>query len=342
MLLHPRSKGYLKLKSRNPFHHPLFYPNFFADSRDIDSLIEGIRESIRIVEQPEFRRLGAKLYNVSVPGCENTQFKSDEYWRCYIQHLSATFHHQSGSCKMGPASDVTAIVDAKGLVHGFKNLRVADISILPESPSGHSAAFSFLIGEKISDSILCDWQPKGTNIQKLVRVRKAIDWLYQDPEHTTRTQENSTYSTIPKITTHRPIHLLQQVPSVEMMHVLHSLNMSALHEQSQQFKYSTIGDVGTILWGSSSITRTIDFKSKLAENTNSSLNQTKPKILKRIQITNVIQKVRATEKNVSLLDDAMQTSTSTIDYSRNSTDLMTEKTTNETDKIETETIRPKI
>lgn len=140
MLLHPRSKGFLKLKSRNPFHHPLFYPNFFADSRDIDTLVESIRESIRIVEQPAFQKLGAKLYNANVPGCENTEFNSDKYWRCYIQHLSATLHHQIGTCKMGPASDATAVVDAHGLVHGFSNLRVADISILPESPSGHTAA----------------------------------------------------------------------------------------------------------------------------------------------------------------------------------------------------------
>lgn len=140
MLLHPRSKGFLKLKSRNPFHHPLFYPNFLADSRDIDTLVESIRESIRIIEQPEFQKLGAKLYNASVPGCKHTDFNSDEYWRCYVQHLSATLHHQIGTCKMGPASDATAVVDSNGLVHGFSNLRVADVSILPESPSGHTAA----------------------------------------------------------------------------------------------------------------------------------------------------------------------------------------------------------
>lgn len=98
MLLHPRSKGYLKLKSRNPFHHPLFYPNFFNDSRDIDTLLEGIRESIKIGEQPEFQELGAKLYLARVPGCEHTEYNSDEYWRCYIQHLSATLHHQIGTC----------------------------------------------------------------------------------------------------------------------------------------------------------------------------------------------------------------------------------------------------
>lgn len=94
MLLHPRSKGYLRLKSRSPFHHPLMYPNFFADSRDIDTLLEGIREIIKIAQQPEFQELGVELYNVTFPGCETTEFNSDEYWRCYIRHMSATLHHQ--------------------------------------------------------------------------------------------------------------------------------------------------------------------------------------------------------------------------------------------------------
>lgn len=99
LLLHPRSKGYLKLKSQNPFHHPLLYPNFFSDQRDIDTLLQGIRETIKIVEQMPFQVLGVKLYNATVPGCENTRFNTDEYWRCYIKHLSATLHHQIGKQK---------------------------------------------------------------------------------------------------------------------------------------------------------------------------------------------------------------------------------------------------
>lgn len=317
MLLHPRSKGHLKLKSRNPFHHPLFYANIFNDSRDIDSLLEGIRESIKIAEQPEFQELGVKLYNATVPGCEDTEFNSDEYWRCYIQHLSATLHHQIGTCKMGPRTDESAVVDSTGRVHGMKNLRVADISILPESPSGHTAAFSFVIGEKIADNIRKDWSPKESNIQKLRRVRKSLDWIYQDPEHTTEIR--TTLST-----TRRPIHPLfttikpKSSTSLEVMNVLQSLNMSALHEQSQQFKNSTIGDVGIILWGSLSASKTIDFKSKLAEN----MNHTKTKEIKPIEKKLRIFKPKPTT--------AVTPATTSISIEKNS-----ESTTNTIDEIET-------
>ncbi|XP_055314160.1 glucose dehydrogenase [FAD, quinone]-like isoform X2 [Sitodiplosis mosellana] len=299
MLLHPRSKGHLRLKSRNPFHHPLMYPNFFADSRDIDTLLDGIREIIKIAQQPEFKALGVELYNATFPGCDTTEFNSDEYWRCYIRHLSATLHHQVGTCKMGPHSDQTAVVDSHGRVHGFRNLRVADISILPESPSGHTAAFSFVIGEKIADIIRTDSLPKESNIQRLTRIRKSLDWLYQDPEHTTEVKPVTTTAT-KRLVLNQPFTTAtpKQTMNADVMHALHSLNMSAIHENSQQFKHSTVGDVGVILWGSPMVTKTIDFKSKLAELSNStSANETKRFELKQ----RIIKPTSTTIKTTTLL-----------------------------------------
>lgn len=273
MLLHPRSKGNLTLKSRSPFHHPILNANFFFDPRDIDTILDGIRETIKIIEQPPFQELGVRLYNATVPGCEHTEFNSDDYWRCYIRHLSATLHHQVATCKMGPRTDETAVTDANARVHGFRNLRVADVSILPESPSGHTAAFSFLIGEKIADKIRNDWLPKESNIQRLTRARKSIDWLYQDPEHTTEAKPIVTTTTKrqtfnQQFTTNAPKPM-----NAEILNALHSLNMSGLSENSNQFRNSLVGDVSIILWGSPLATKPIDFKTKLAEHTNSTTNR---------------------------------------------------------------------
>lgn len=270
LLLHPRSKGFLKLKSQNPFHHPLFYPNFFNDTRDIDVLLEGIREAIRIVSQQPFQDLGVNLYNASVPGCENSIFDSDDYWRCYIRHLSATLHHQIATCKMGPRTDKTSVVDSKAKVHDIKNLRIADISIIPAAPSGHTAAFSFMIGEKIADIIRNDWKIESNPvIQNFVRNQRSIDWLYQDPSHTTEARITSTTSKFnypfaflpPPTTTTKPM-------SASNLKVLKELNMETLRKNSETFKNTTVGDVGVILWGSPSISQKIDFKTKLAEHLN--------------------------------------------------------------------------
>lgn len=290
--------------------------NFFSDPRDIDTILEGIRETIKIAEQPEFQELGIRLYNATVPGCEQTEFNSDDYWRCYIRHLSATLHHQVSTCKMGPRTDATAVVDANARVHGFRNLRVADVSILPEAPSGHTAAFSFLIGEKIADSIRNDWSPKESNIQRLTRVRKSLDWLYQDPDHTTEAKTIIT-TTIKRriinqqLTTSMPKHI-----NAEELNVLHSLNMSSLNERSHQFKNSSIGDVGIILWGSPSATKTIDFKTKLAEQTNATkanetkIEEVKPRLLKPSASKNAIVMVPPAKLNTT---ETLAKEQSTID-----------------------------
>lgn len=181
MLLHPKSKGFLKLKSTNPFNHPVFYPNFFDDSRDVDTLLAAIRESIRISNQKSLQYLGLKLYEAKVPGCEDNKFNSDDYWKCYIMHLSASLHHQIGTCKMGPISDPSAVVDSSLKVIGIKGLRVVDVSIIPEPPSGHTAAYSYMIGEKAADMIKKEW--KITAVRKYYRGKRDVqkfDWQKGD------------------------------------------------------------------------------------------------------------------------------------------------------------------
>jgi choline dehydrogenase-like flavoprotein len=92
--IHPRSKGYMKLNVTNPQGHPLFYANFLDDDRDLESLVLGIREMIRITSQKPFQELGVKIHEAQVPGCEGLTFNTDEYWRCYVRHMTTALHHQ--------------------------------------------------------------------------------------------------------------------------------------------------------------------------------------------------------------------------------------------------------
>ncbi|XP_044763990.1 glucose dehydrogenase [FAD, quinone]-like [Coccinella septempunctata] len=155
MLLHPKSKGFMRLRSRNPYDPPLLYSNFFTDpeGEDLRTMIAAIRYSIELSKTPAFQRFGSVLHDVPLPGCEKYQFNSDAYWECCLRLIAVTLHHQVGTCKMGRREDPEAVVDNRCRVHGVKRLRVVDTSVIPVTLSAHTSGPAMMMGERVSDMI---------------------------------------------------------------------------------------------------------------------------------------------------------------------------------------------
>lgn len=49
-VLHPKSRGYLKLKDNNPSSHPLIYPQYYTHPDDVKVMVEGIKFGVRLSE----------------------------------------------------------------------------------------------------------------------------------------------------------------------------------------------------------------------------------------------------------------------------------------------------
>lgn len=160
MLFHPKSIGYIKLKNSNPFSHPLLYPNYFKNLDDVETLLDGIKFALKLAKTPPLQKLGARIHAIPIPDCAHIHFGSDNYWRCTLHVMASTLHHQLGTCKMGPASDPQAVVSPELKVYGIRGLRVVDTSIIPEAPTSHPNAQSFMIGEKAADMIKSEWRRK--------------------------------------------------------------------------------------------------------------------------------------------------------------------------------------
>ncbi|KAH8368475.1 hypothetical protein KR084_012126 [Drosophila pseudotakahashii] len=157
MQFHPKSVGRLWLRDRNPLGWPKIDPKYFVAEEDVEYLLDGIKASLRIIEMPAMQRIGARLLKRPVPGCESHEFASDDYWRCSIRTLSYTLHHQVATCRMGPESDPTTVVNHQLKVHGMRRLRVVDTSVIPVPPTAHTNAAAFMIGEKAADMIRSEW-----------------------------------------------------------------------------------------------------------------------------------------------------------------------------------------
>ncbi|XP_021710655.1 glucose dehydrogenase [FAD, quinone]-like [Aedes aegypti] len=149
----PKSRGRLRIKSGNPYDHPIIETGYFNDPNDLDVLREGIRMQQNLFNMPAFRNYETSELRIDIPECEIWEYNSNDFWECYIRHMSTTIYHACGSAKMGPWSDPGAVVDSQLKVFGVERLRVVDASIMPTITSGNTNAPTIMIAEKGADMI---------------------------------------------------------------------------------------------------------------------------------------------------------------------------------------------
>jgi choline dehydrogenase-like flavoprotein len=149
-VLRPASRGHLTLTSARADAKPLMRPNFLEHPEDIATLIRGVRETRRILGADAIAsRLGTEL----APG---PAAESDAALDAAIRAGLMTIYHPVGTCKMAPADDRHAVVDARLRVHGVDALRVADASIMPNIVGGNTSAPAMMIGERAAAFALAD------------------------------------------------------------------------------------------------------------------------------------------------------------------------------------------
>ncbi|KAJ8949751.1 hypothetical protein NQ318_005074 [Aromia moschata] len=153
ILLHPKSRGSITLKSKNPIDFPNADYNFFTDPEEIDisTMYKGILETLRLLETAPFKSVNA-TYIPYVKICTEFPEQSKEYWYCAIRYLTSTIYHPVGTTKMG-ISPRNSVVSSKLVVHGMKKLRIVDAGVMPEIPSANTMAPTYMIAEKAADLI---------------------------------------------------------------------------------------------------------------------------------------------------------------------------------------------
>jgi len=142
-VLHPKSRGWVRLRSADPSDKPRIQLNMFTDPRDMETMISGIRHCREFFRHSPVREM---IEQELSPG---PAIGSDAQLEESIRQNAGHRSHPVGTCRMGTGPD--AVVDAELRVRGLSGLRVIDASVMPETPSGNTNVPSIMIGEKGAD-----------------------------------------------------------------------------------------------------------------------------------------------------------------------------------------------
>jgi len=143
VVLHPKSRGELKLASNSPADPALIYQNFLSEPADWETLRDGIEIVKNIASQKA-------LDNFRGPEIQPKDEPVDEF----IKRTAWTVHHPLGTCKMGPDTDEMAVVDTEMRVRGAENLRVIDASIFPDMLGGNINAPTMAFADRAADLMM--------------------------------------------------------------------------------------------------------------------------------------------------------------------------------------------
>ena len=143
----PASRGWVRLRSADPFEAPVIQPNYLAEASDRRVLLAGMKLARRLL------RTEPLLPYYDYEEFPGDKVASDEGLLDAARQRGTTTFHPAGTCRMGPGSDPLAVVDDELRVHGLDGLRVIDASIMPTMLSANLNAATLMIADRASDLI---------------------------------------------------------------------------------------------------------------------------------------------------------------------------------------------
>jgi choline dehydrogenase len=141
----PKSRGTLRLLSRDAARQARIDPAYYADPQDLETMVRGVRIARGIGGSAGLKEWNARELR---PG---RRTRSDEAIARYVRKNTITTYHFAGTCAMGTRDEDA--VDTQLRVRGVRGVRVADASAIPVTPVSALNAPSMLIGYRCAKLI---------------------------------------------------------------------------------------------------------------------------------------------------------------------------------------------
>lgn len=152
VLLKPKSRGKVQLKSTDPLDAPLIFSGTFSDPADLDGFPQAIDTVYALANTSYFMRKNARVVEFDIEGCKDLE--GAEEVKCKSRAMATSAWHAVGTAAMG------SVVNSHLKVKGVDSLRVVDASVMPKVIRGNTNAPVVMIAEKAADFIKKDYKFK--------------------------------------------------------------------------------------------------------------------------------------------------------------------------------------
>jgi len=139
-LLTARSRGSVRLASKDPTAKPIVRNGFYAEEEDMARAVAAVRLAAEICAQPAMRPYAAEPF--SGPADD-----SEQAIRAHVAATTFPIYHPVGTCAIG------SVLDAELRVQGLEGIRVVDASAMPTVPRGNTNAPTIALAERAADLI---------------------------------------------------------------------------------------------------------------------------------------------------------------------------------------------
>ncbi|WP_181707726.1 GMC family oxidoreductase [Chthonobacter rhizosphaerae] len=148
VVVKPKSRGTVRLRSADPAAMPLVSPNLLREPEDMAAMIAGQRFFVKAFETSPLKE---RVKRVAIPSPMDL---SDEALAAHCKRFVKTNYHPAGTCRMGADGDPLAVLDARMRVRGVARLRVCDMSAVPNINAGNTNAPAMMLGDRCADFVM--------------------------------------------------------------------------------------------------------------------------------------------------------------------------------------------
>jgi len=148
VVVKPKSRGEVRLSSSDPFAMPLVSPNLLKHPDDMKAMVAGQKFFVKAFKASP---LAQRIDRIAIPSPDDV---SGSALTAHCKRFVKTNYHPASTARMGADSDPMAVLDSRMRVRGIDNLRVCDMSAVPNINAGNTNAPAMMLGDRCADLIM--------------------------------------------------------------------------------------------------------------------------------------------------------------------------------------------